>query len=141
MPASTDISKHLKIFDHQGAPIPDYLYHSGISESEALILSIKLPSGQKLLDPLCYAYPVPEMCWPQHNMSFILTFISFFCLILLCLFCSPSYMFVCLCLNLFLLCIHSSIVVSPDRNVGKYHPSDLIPSCMPPPYTLLHLTA
>lgn len=68
---------------------------------------------------------LPEMCWPQHNMSFILTLISF-CLILFCLF-------VCLCLNLFLLCIHSSIVVSPARPVGKYPSFWFDPSCMPPP--------
>lgn len=123
----------------------DFLYNSGVWESEALILSIKLSNGQwtkatgSSLSCLSCARNVLAPTQHAIHSDFYFFFVLFYCV------CSVPpllfSMFVCLCLNLFLLCIHSSIVVSPDRNVGKYHPSDLIPSCMPPPYTLLHLTA
>lgn len=81
-------------------------------------LLINLSSTKKLLDPLCHAYPGLKCVGPtQHvihsDFDFVLSYFII-CFVPLLLF----YMFVCL--NLLLLFIHSSIVVSPARPVGKY---------------------
>ena len=76
--------------------------------------------AQSLLDPPCPADPVPEVPPTRHVIHsdfgfFLSDFIMFVCSVCLCVF---------VCLNLFLLCIHSSIVVSPARPsflLGHYH--------------------
>lgn len=72
------------------------------------ILSVMFPCARNVLIPTQHVI--------HSDFGFFLSYFVMFVLFPLVLF----YVFVCLWLNLFLLCIHSSIVVSPARPVGKY---------------------
>lgn len=124
----------LNIFGHQGALIPACLHHS---EKLRPLLSIQLiiSLGKKATGPSLSSLPcarkvlVPTQHVIHSDFDFLF-FLSYFIMFVLFLLCC----FLCL----YVLCLISysraypppSIVVSPDRNVGKYHPSDLTPFCM-----------
>lgn len=94
------------------------------------ILSVMFPCARNVLAP-------------THNMSFVLTLISFLShfamFVLFLLFCFTC---LCVCVPICFCCVSTPplLCLQPALSVST-HPSDLIPSCMPSPYTPLHLTA
>lgn len=128
-----DLNAH--IADHQWALIPEPLYHSGVCETEPLSLSKKLRDKNYWILSVMFPCARNVLAPTQHVIrSDFDFFLSYFIMFVLFLFCC----FICLCVRVLicffcvstppLLCLQLALSVST-------HPSDLIPSCMPSPYT------
>lgn len=143
MTAHTEIWMQFKTFDYQWVFTSDGLCHSGVWETDDGSSSAKLSSGQWTKptgSSLCNAYTVLEVCLPNTTChSFWFWFpLSYF--IMFCSFC--VVLCLCVCVLICFFCVStpplSCFQLAPSVST---HPSDLIPCCMPSPYTLLHLTA
>lgn len=104
--------------------------------SKTVQWAVDKPTGSSL----CNAHTVLEVCLPNTTChSFWFWFpLSYF--IMFCSFC--VVLCLCVCVLICFFCVStpplSCFQLAPSVST---HPSDLIPCCMPSPYTLLHLTA